>query len=52
MKYIIGILIGFFLVWYFPIEDQIDEAFNSTNTFVESIMDSMNEVTEDNPVSE
>ncbi len=51
MKYIIGILIGFFLVWYFPIEDEIDEAFNSTNSWVESLMDSVDE-NKDNPVSE
>lgn len=51
MKYIIGILIGFFLVWYFPIEDEIDKAFNSTNSWVESLMDSVDE-NKDNPVSE
>ena len=51
MKYIIGILIGFFLVWYFPIEDEIDAAFNSTNSWVESLMDSVDE-NKDNPVSE
>ena len=51
MKYIIGILIGFFLVWYFPIEDEIDEAFSSTNSWVESLMDSVDE-NKDNPVSE
>ena len=51
MKYIIGILIGFFLVWYFPIEDDIDKAFNSTNSWVESLMDSVDE-NKDNPVSE
>ena len=53
MKIIIGIIIGFFLVYYFPIEDDIEKAFNSTNTFVESIMDSMDEVRDtDNTVSE
>ena len=51
MKYIIGILIGFFLVWYFPIEAEIDEAFNSTNCWVESLMDSVDE-NKENPVSE
>ena len=51
MKYIIGILIGFFLVWYFPIEDEKDKAFNSTNSWVESLMDSVDE-NKDNPVSE
>ena len=53
MKIIIGIIIGFFLVHYFPIEDEIEEAFNSTNNFVESVMDSMDEVRkQDNTVSE
>ena len=44
MKIIIGIIIGFFLVYYFPIEDDIEKAFNSTNSFVDSVMDSMDEV--------
>ena len=50
---IIGIIIGFFLVYYFPIEDDIEKAFNSTNSFVDSVMDSMDEVRDtDNTVSE
>jgi|TARA_B100001057_G_scaffold38257_1_gene34488 hypothetical protein len=51
MKYIIGILIGFFLVWYFPIENEIDKAFSSANWWVESLMDSV-DGNKDNPVSE
>ena len=53
MKIIIGIIIGFFLVYYFPIEDDIEKAFNSaSDVYKRQIMDSMNEVTEDNTVSE
>ena len=43
MKLLIGIIIGFFLTWYFPIED---------DRFLEAVMDTMNEVKEDNSVSE
>ena len=52
MKLLIGIIIGFFLTWYFPIEDEIESAFNNSDRFLGAVMDTMNEVKEDNSVSE
>ena len=52
MKLLIGIIIGFFLTWYFPIEDEIESAFNNSDRFLEAVMNTMNEVKEDNSVSE
>jgi len=52
VKYIVGILVGFWLAWYFPIEDEINAAFSETDNFITAVMDEMNVRKEDNSVSE
>lgn len=53
MKYIIGIIIGFWCVYYFDIENDIEKAFNTIDEkLINKIENSYDNRREDNSVSE
>lgn len=52
MKYIIGIIIGFWCVYYFDIEKDIEKTFDTIDYSITKIENSYDNRREDNSVSE